>query len=167
MTETELDIRGAVREDAVAIASIYNEGIRQRVATFEVRERTSHDVLGWLDRDPHPVLVAAQEGDVLGWIAGAPYRPRACYAGITDFSVYVRGSARRRGIGDSLMSAFAERCLAAGLWKIVGRIFPENEASLALCRRHGFRVVGVYHRHGRLDGAWRDVVLVERLLGDP
>ncbi len=100
----------------------------------------------------------------MGWIAASSYRPRACYAGVAEFSVYVRGSCRGHGTGDALMAAFLPACEEAGLWKLVSRIFPENAASLALCKRHGFREVGVYERHAQLEGVWRDVMIVERLL---
>jgi L-amino acid N-acyltransferase YncA len=158
-------IRPAAPADAPAIASIYNEGIADRVATFETRPRLPAEVLAWLDRPPHPVLVAEAGGDVVGWIAASEYRPRECYAGVAEFSVYVRRAVRGQGIGDALMAAFIPACAAAGLWKLVSRIFPDNAPSLALCARHGFREVGVYRRHARLDGAWRDVVIVERPLG--
>jgi phosphinothricin acetyltransferase len=69
-------------------------------------------------------------------------------------------------VGDALLREYLPACEAAGFWKVLSRIFPENAASRALCRRHGFREVGTYVRHGRLDGAWRDVVIVERLLGE-
>lgn len=162
-------IRPAIAADAAAIAEIYNEGIRDRVATFEVRERTPEEILPWLGSPRHPVLVAADADDaeeVVGWVAASSYRPRECYAGIAEFSVYVRRQARGRRAGDALLAAFLPACEGAGLWKLVSRIFPENHASRALCARHGFREVGVYRKHGRLDGAWRDVVIVERLLGE-
>lgn len=162
-------IRPAVLADAAAVAAIYNEGIRGRTATFETVERTANDVRTWLAGDavpPHPFLVAeAPPGAVLGWVRASSYRPRACYASIAEFSVYVTASARRRGVGDALMAAFIDACTDAGLTKLVSRIFPENRASLALCARHGFREVGTYRKHGQLDGEWRDVVIVERLLG--
>jgi L-amino acid N-acyltransferase YncA len=158
-------VRPAEARDAAAIAEIYNQGIRGRQATFETRERTAADVLAW-PRDPrHPVLVAEDGDGVAGWVAASTYRPRECYAGIAEFSVYVAERARRRGVGDALMAAFLPACEAAGLWKVVSRIFPENAASRALCARRGFREVGTYERHGRVDGEWRDVVIVERLLG--
>jgi phosphinothricin acetyltransferase len=158
-------IRPATPADAPAIAAIYNEGIRGRGATFETRERSPEEVARWLGAPSHPVLVAeAEGGEVVGWIAASKYRDRDCYRGIAEFSVYVRGSSRGRGVGDALLAAFIPACERAGLWKLVSRIFPENAASLALCRRHGFREVGVYERHGALDGVWRDVVIVERLL---
>jgi L-amino acid N-acyltransferase YncA len=164
MNDTELRIRPARPADAAAIAGIYNEGIRGRQATFETRERTAAEVERWATDPRYPVLVADRGGEVLGWIAASGYRPRECYAGIAEFSVYVRGSARGQRVGDRLMAAFLPACAAAGSWKVLSRIFPENAASLRLCARHGFREVGTYERHGRLDGVWRDVVIVERLL---
>lgn len=162
---TPVTVRPATAADAPAIAAIYNEGIHDRVATFETRERSAADVLPWLGNAAHPVLVAHADGAVLGWVAASAYRPRECYAGIGEFSVYVARAARGRGVGDALMAAFVPACEAAGLWKLLSRIFPENGASRRLCARHGFREVGMYRRHARLDGAWRDVVIVERLLG--
>ena len=159
-------VRPATGDDVAAITEIYNEGIRGRTATFETRERTPNEVRGWLGDPRHPVLVAESEGRVVGWVAASTYRARECYAGIAEFSVYVAGDARGRRVGDALLAAFLPACEAAGLWKVLSRIFPENEASRRLCARHGFREVGTYARHGRLDGVWRDVVIVERLLGN-
>jgi phosphinothricin acetyltransferase len=112
-----------------------------------------------------PFLVdVTDEGHLRGWIRASAYRPRACYAGIAEFSVYVAAAARGQGVGHTLMRAFLPACAAAGYWKVLSRIFPENAASLALCARHGFRVVGTYEKHGQLHGQWRDVVIVERTL---
>jgi phosphinothricin acetyltransferase len=171
-----LHLRPAVPADALAIAAIYNDGIAGRGATFETARRTEGDILGWFttaapvttDGRPvvHPFLVAEnREEQVLGWIRASAYRARACYAGIGDFSVYVAAHARGQRVGDALMGAFLPACRDAGLWKVLSRIFPENTASLALCARHGFRVVGTYEAHAQLDGVWRDVVIVERRLG--
>jgi phosphinothricin acetyltransferase len=159
-----IEVRPGAPDDAEAVARIYNQGIRARVATFETRERTADDVAAWLSSLDWPVLVAVRDGEVVGWVAASKYRDRECYRGIAEFSVYVDEAARGQGIGDRLMRAFLPACARAGFWKVLSRIFPENAPSLALCRRHGFRVVGTYERHGRLDGAWRDVVIVERLL---
>ena len=71
---------------------------------------------------------------------------------------------RGQGVGAALMTAFIPACERAGLWKLLSRIFPENTASRALCARFGFREVGIYEKHAQLDGVWRDVVIVERLL---
>jgi phosphinothricin acetyltransferase len=108
--------------------------------------------------------VAERDGQVVAYAGAGPYRSRPAYAGVAEHSVYVARAARGTGGGraalDALCRAYAER----GFWKILSRIFPENTASLRLHERCGFRVVGVYHRHGKLDGQWRDCVIVERLL---
>ena len=174
-------IRPATADDLSSAAAIYNAGIRGRRATFETRERTADDLRAWLDDPRHPFLVAvavaadpAAPGDpapgdpapgtVVGWIHASAYRARACYDGIGDFSVYVAPAVAGRGVGDALMAAFLPACANAGLWKVLSRVFPDNAASRALCARHGFREVGTYERHAQLDGVWRDVVIVERLL---
>jgi phosphinothricin acetyltransferase len=83
---------------------------------------------------------------------------------VAEFSVYVHQDARGHGVGKVLMDAFLPACEQAGLWKLVSRVFPDNAASRALCAYAGFREVGVYEKHARLDGVWRDVIIVERLL---
>lgn len=157
--------RAAVSADAREIARIYNEGIADRLATFETEPRAAADVLGWLEAGI-PLVVAEDDGDVVAWAAAHEYRPRAAYAGIGEFSIYVARGQRGHGLGRAALEALIEECEARGYWKLVSRIFPENEASLGLCRSLGFRKVGVYRRHGKLDGEWRDCVIVERLLGE-
>jgi L-amino acid N-acyltransferase YncA len=157
--------RRAVVADAAAIAAIYNQGIEDRVATFETEPRGVNDILSWLEADL-PVVVAVEEGYVVAWAAAHPYRPREAYSGVGDFSMYVARERRGRGLGRAALAALIGECDRRGYWKLVSRIFPENEASLALCRSLGFREVGIYQRHGKLDGDWRDCVIVERLLGE-
>lgn len=158
-----LIVRPAVDADLEAVVRIYNEGIRGRGATFETAERSLADIEPWLHGN-HPLLVAERESRVVGWVHSSPYRPRACYAGIGDFSVYVATEVQGTRIGDALMREFVPACSNAGLWKILSRIFVENTASRALCKRHHFREVGIYEKHAQLEGVWRDVVIVERLL---
>ena len=165
MDGATIEVRPATRDDVAAIARIYNEGIRGRGATFETRERAVGDVAAWFDDARFPILVAVEQGAVVGWAAASTYRARACYAGIAEYSIYVATAHHGRGVGRLLMPVFLEALEAAGFWKVLSRLFPENTASRALCRRFGFREVGVYERHGQLDGAWKDVVIVERLLG--
>jgi L-amino acid N-acyltransferase YncA len=165
MKNPKVLIRAATREDAAAICDIYNEGIRGRGATFETRERTAEDVRRWFDDSRFPILVAAQNDTVVGWAAASSYRARECYAGIAEYSIYVASSHHGQGIGNLLMPAFLQAVAQAGFWKVVSRLFPENAVSRALCARHGFREVGTYEKHGKLDGVWRDVVIVERLIG--
>jgi len=155
--------RPALAADADAIAAIYNQGIEDRVATFETRLRTSADILAWLG-GRHPVVVVEDPPVVIAFAAASAYRPRDCYSGIAEFSVYVAREARGRGAGRLAMTALIEAARAAGFWKLLSRVFVENAASLGLLRSLGFRVVGIYERHAQLDGVWRDVVIVERLL---
>jgi L-amino acid N-acyltransferase YncA len=158
--------RAARPADAGAIARIYNEAIEERLATFETRPRSAEEVAGWFSTG-FPLVVVESEGAVIAWASAPPYRPgREAYEGVGEFSVYVARPARRQGAGRAAMEALAREAETRGLWKFVSRIFPENEASLALCRSLGFREVGVYRRHARLDGEWRDVVVVELLLGE-
>jgi L-amino acid N-acyltransferase YncA len=155
--------RPALRGDAAAIARIYNQGIEDRLATFETRPRAAADVEAWIG-GAHPVVVVEEGGEVIAFAAASAYRPRHCYAGIAEFSVYAAREARGRGAGRAAMEALIGACKAAGIWKLVSRVFVENLASRGLLRTLGFREVGVYERHAKLDGAWRDVVIVERHL---
>jgi phosphinothricin acetyltransferase len=164
---TSVTVRPAVRADAVAIARIYNQGIRSRLATFETEERTAEERGAWLQRHDsrYPVLVAESgNGCIAGWTAADPYRSRTCYDGVAEFSVYVDEAFRRQGIGTALLEGLIKASEVSGLWKLVSRIFVENVASRALCAQVGFREVGIYEKHAKLDDAWRDVVIVERLI---
>ena len=162
---TPLEVRLATPTDAAAIATIYNDGIDDRVATFETRHRTAADIEAWFD-DAHPVVVVEQDGEIVGFASTSTYRPRDCYADIAEYSVYVARAARGRGVGRAAMLALFDAAREAGYWKLISRIFPENTSSLHLMRSIGFREVGTYIRHGKLDGQWRDVVIVEKLLDD-
>jgi L-amino acid N-acyltransferase YncA len=155
--------RLATLQDAPFLAAIYNEGIEDRVATFETRPRTGDDVREWFD-GRHPIIVVEHDGRIVAFASTSTYRPRDCYAGIAEVSVYVTREFRRHGAGRVALEALIEQARAQGFWKLVSRVFPENRASRALIRSLGFREVGVYEKHGKLDGAWRDVVIVERLL---
>lgn len=155
--------RQAKPEDAEAMARIYNEGIADRVATFETRPRSAVDIRGWFD-GVHPIVVVEEDGQVIAFAATSSYRLRECYAGIAETSVYVARLFRRRGAGRVALQALIQAAGQAGFWKLLSRIFPENTASRGLVRDLGFREVGVYEKHGKLDGQWRDVVIVERLI---
>jgi phosphinothricin acetyltransferase len=169
MTGDGLGTRLAVPGDAAVIAAIYNEGIADRIATFETEPRTVEQLASQLiDKgDRFPTVVVERHGQVVAWASAGPYRNRPAYAGVAEHSVYVARAARGTGAGRAALVALCRTYAERGFWKIVSRIFPENTASLVLHERCGFRVVGVYRRHGTLEGQWRDCVIVERLLDEP
>jgi phosphinothricin acetyltransferase len=158
--------RGAAPGDAATVARIYNEGIEDGDATFETAPRAPADVEGWLTDRRLFVVVVEDGGEVVAWARASAYRPgRRAYDGVAEFSVYVARSHRGRGAGRAAMEALIADCESRGFHKLLSRVFPENEGSRALCRSLGFRDVGLYKRHGRLRGEWRDNVIVEKLLG--
>jgi L-amino acid N-acyltransferase YncA len=158
-------VRPARLDDAPALARIYNDGIAGREATFETRPRTASEVAAWLE-DSLPLLVAEREGAVAGFARLTSYSDRCVYEGIAEYGIYLDPAARGLGLGTVLLNALAAAAEEAGIHKLTAKLFVSNEASLALARRCGFREVGIHQRHGRLDGEWRDVLVVERLLGD-
>lgn len=155
--------RPARPDDAPEIARIYTQGIEDRSSTFETRPRTADDIAPWFDGQ-HPIVVVERQGQVIAFASTSLYRPRECYAGIAEFSVYVDRAARGTGAGKAAMQALLADAQAAGYWKLLSRVFPENTGSRKLLMSLGFREVGLYERHGQLDGLWKDVVIVEKLL---
>jgi phosphinothricin acetyltransferase len=158
-------VRRAFRDDCEAICGIYNAAITERGSTFETEPRSGGDFAERVVDARFPLLVAEADGGVVGWAGLASYSARPCYAGIGECSVYVDAAARGRGVGTALTEALAVASEDSGFHKLVGRLFPDNVACLRLVERCGFAPVGLHRRHGRLDGTWRDVLVVERLLG--
>jgi L-amino acid N-acyltransferase YncA len=158
-------IRAATNADAEAVAAIYNEGIATRLATFETDLRSALDIHAWLVAGERlPLIVAEDDGEVLGFARISAYSDRSVYEGVGEVSVYVTERARGRGLGTSLLDRLQELAGELGYWKLLGKLFPGNEASERMVRRCGWRDVGTHERHSRLDGEWRDVLLVERVL---
>src|SRR5262249_17304688 len=135
--------RVATAEDASGIARIYNEGIEDRVATFETMPRSPDEVVEWFD-GTHPIVVVEEDGHTIPFASTSTYRPRECYKGVAEFSVYVAREHRRRGAGRIAMNALIATAKNAGFWKLVSRVFPQNTGSLQLLRSLGFRDVGTY-----------------------
>ena len=159
-----LSARPARREDAAAITEIYNQGIEDRIATFETEPRAVAAIEAWFDTALAIVVVEDPAGEVAGYAVAHPYADRCCYRGIGEFSVYVRRSHRGHGVGAVAMEALIAAAREKGLWKLLSRVFPENRASLALMARMGFEEIGVHRKHGKLEGVWMDTVIVERLI---
>ena len=162
-TADGLTLRPLLAADWPDVKRIYQAGIESGNATFET-EAPAWSTWDSLHLGGHR-LVAIQAGELAGWAALAPYSSRECYAGVAEDSVYVARWAQGLGVGTALLSRLVTDAELAGIWTVTAGIFPENEVSLALHRRCGFRVVGVRSAIGRLDGRWRDVVLMERRSG--
>jgi phosphinothricin acetyltransferase len=154
-----IEIRPMRPDDWPAVETIYLEGIATRAATFETEppDYSAFDASHLADHR----LVAVDSGRVVGWVALAPTSTRACYAGVVENSIYVAADARGRGVGRALMDALLASASAGGIWTIHAGMFPENAASVKLHESLGFRLVGRFERIARLDGVWRDTVLLE------
>jgi L-amino acid N-acyltransferase YncA len=155
--------RTGTRADAARIAAIYNQGIEDRVATFETESRTAEQILNWFV-EGYPIFVSGENQNVRAYAVAFPYRSRPCYDGVREFSVYVARDGRGRGFGRAALGALLDEAKNRGWWKLLSRVFPENLASRKLCTALDFREVGIYEKHARLDGKWMDTVIVEKLL---
>jgi phosphinothricin acetyltransferase len=148
------------RTDWEHVCAIYSEGIATGDATFET------DAPGWETWSASHIqfgrLVARDVDTILGWAALTPVSGRCAYAGVAEVSVYVAASARGKGIGRALLEGLIEEAERHGVWTLQAGIFPENNASIVIHRRCGFREVGRRERLGKMKGVWRDVVLMER-----
>lgn len=166
MTGDVLKIRDAVPSDAAAIASIYNQGIVDRIATLETEERAAEDRLQWLAaREPrHPVLVAELDGTIVGWGSLNQFNPRKAYDFVADFSVYIERDWRGKGVGSALLRALIARAKQLGYHKMVLSALPWNTAGMGLYEKYGFRTVGIYREQGLLDGKWVDTIVMEKIL---
>jgi L-amino acid N-acyltransferase YncA len=157
---TAIAIRDLQPGDWPEVSRIFAEGMATRNATFET------EVPSWDEWDAAHLadhrLVAVAEDEVVGWIALVPVSKRECYRGVAEVSAYVAEEARGQGVGTRLLERLVSDSEAGGIWTLETGVFPENETSLALLKRFGFREVGLRERLAQLDGAWRDVVLLER-----
>jgi phosphinothricin acetyltransferase len=156
--------RAATLADAAGIAEIYNQGIADRIATFETEPRSAGKIAEWFSGRQLVIVAETSETGPIAFAASLPYSARPCYAGIGELSVYVARQYRGRGAGRAVLAALIEAAAAAGLHKLTSRVFPENIASRTLLKSLGFAEIGIHRRHGKLDGVWRDCVIVERLL---
>jgi L-amino acid N-acyltransferase YncA len=160
-------IRPARPDDGEAIATIYNQGIEERQATFQTRLHDPGELELKTEQRGGQLIVSEREGRVVGWGGWTGYDdPAVYYAGIAECAVYVHREARREGVGVELLEGLAAEAPKFGVHKLVAKVFTSNESSIALFRHCGFRDVGTHLRHGRLDGEWKDVLVMERSLTD-
>jgi len=157
---SDVTVRPVDDGDLDRVLAIYAEGLATRNATFETTVPTAEDLRArWL---PDLAWVAVLDGEVVGWTAVMPTSSRACYAGVGETATYVASSSRGRGVGKALLHTQVNAADAAGMWTLQASVFPENRASLALHHAAGYRTLAVRTRIARLDGEWRDTVLLER-----
>jgi len=162
-----LHTRSATPADLEEIRRIYNEGIEDRIATLDQDPKSGADIARWWKEhtERYPVLVAESDGgDIVGWASLNPYSHRCAYRGVGDLSVYVARSARGSGVGSALLIALERKAKQNAFHKIVLFTFPFNAAGQALYRKFGYRDVGVFHEQGKLDGAFVDVMAMEKIL---
>jgi len=157
---SDVRVRPMRPEDLEQVRSVYAEGVAGRGATFETEVPEAATLAArWL---PDHRWVAERAGQVLGWTAVSPVSARACYAGVGESTVYIASAAHGAGLGRALLEHLVRAADSGGLWTLQASVFPENLASLHLHHAVGFRTVGVRSRIARLDGRWRDTVLLER-----
>ncbi len=157
----ELDIRPMTAADWPEVCAIYEAGIATGNATFETSAPTYE---AW-DRShlaDHRLVARSADDDIVGWAALSPVSDRCAYGGVAENSIYIHHDARGRGVGRVLLDRLISSSEAAGFWTLQTGIFPENVASMALHQRCGFRVIGTRQSIGRLNGVWRDTLLLER-----
>jgi L-amino acid N-acyltransferase YncA len=158
-----LRLRVATQSDAATIAEIFNQGVEDRVATFETHPATADDAALWISDDL--VVVGERDDEIIGWAKAGAYADRHdYYDGVREATLYVERGSRRTGAGRRLLAGLADAASDAGAHKLVGKIFTSNKPSIALVAGLGWREVGVHDRHGTLDGEWKDVLVVEKLL---
>lgn len=160
MANSEITVRALAEADWPGVRRIYAEGIATRNATFETEVPSTAALRRkWL---PGQRWVAVADGAVAGWAAMTSVSSRECYSGVAETSIYIGDGFRGRRIGKVLLAHQVAAADEGGWWTLQTSIFPENEASIGLHQWAGFRIVGVRERIARLDGQWRDTVLLER-----
>ncbi len=156
-------------DDAEAIRSIYNVEVTESTVTFDLVPRSLAAQQVWLAEHAgvYPAVVAVEEGSVVAFGSLGPYRSRPAYATTVEDSVYVRRDRRGRGAGRAVLSELVRLASGHGFHAVMGRIVGGHQASIALHRALGFELVGVEREVGRKFGRWLDVVVMQRLLGEP
>lgn len=142
------------------VLNIYKLGIETKNATFNTTVPTWEDWnKGHLQ---HSRLVIETDDKIAGWIALSPVSSRCNYSGVAEVSVYIHPDFNGLGLASRLMEAMIEQSENNGIWTLQSSVFPENEASIRLHEKFGFRKVGYREKISKMDGIWRDTILLER-----
>jgi phosphinothricin acetyltransferase len=148
------------QDDSKSVLEIYRMGLETRNATFETT------VPSWQEWDskhlPHSRLVFEENGTITGWAALTPASARKVYDGVAEVSIYVATGHRGKKIGSALMEQIILSSENNGIWTLFSSVFPENEATIKLHTKFGFRIIGKREKIAQLDGKWRDTILLER-----
>ena len=155
-------IEAATMADWPQIEQIYREGIRTGNATFETEDNIPDGETWFANKIPELIFKSVSDERVTGWAALTAVSSRCVYQGVAEVSVYVARSAWGQGIGKQLMQHLITASEQAGIWTLQSGILAENDISIQLHQQVGFRIVGRREKLGRLNGVWRDVVLMER-----
>ena len=159
-TLNNLNIRTMEDADSEKVLEIYKMGIDTKNAAFET------NVPSWQEWNAnhlgHSRFIIDVEGVAAGWVALSPVSKREAYKGVAEISIYIHNNYRGKGLGSLLMQKVIESSEDNGIWTLYGVVFPENRASIQLHRKHGFRIIGSREKISRIDGNWRDTVILER-----
>jgi len=165
----DLVIRRAAHEDAEDIAEIYNYYVLGSTVTFDTEPKSAEDRIRWMEEhdELYPVLVGEIDGEIVAWGALTRWALRPAWRHTVEISVYVAGDSTGRGIGPAMTEALVSEATRLGHHAVIAQIVAENGVSLVMSQRQGFERVGILREVGRKFDRWLDVVLVERILGDP
>ena len=166
---TKITIRSATLNDLDAITEIYNQAILNTTATFDTTPKTLEEQKTWFSRHgpQHPVLVAREDGPVIGWAALSEWSNRCAYSGTAEISFYVHEDCQGRGIGRKLAEATVCAGRDTGLHTLIARIAQGNEASVHIAESLGFNHIGVMKEVGQKFGKLLDVYLMQKIYDTP
>ena len=156
-----MKLRELTYQDWQQVKEIYEEGIATGNATFQAAAPSWEEWDGGHVQNSR-IVATDDENNILGWAALSPVSGRCVYAGVGEVSVYVSQKARGRGVGKTLLKELILQSEKNGFWTLTAGIFPENEASMQIHKQAGFKVLGVREKIGKMDGRWRDTVMLER-----
>ena len=158
-------IRKAERRDLDAVLAIYNYEVKNGTATFDVAPRAGAAGEAWFaahNTGNHPLLVAEEDGAILGYASLSPYRDWDAYLRTVELSVYIAPESRGRGVASTLMQAvldFAREDPQTHV--VVSVITGNNGASVRLHEKFGFTYSGTLHEVGLKFGQYLDIVNYE------